>query len=443
MEKLLVVMLIFMIVFLVYGYRNVKGFLWIAGLVSITLPIDYTLIETSWDAKGWCQGIMIRLSDVFMLLLAFYLLVERAVSGGRQSGVSPRILGAVLLFLGACLLSTANSQARMMSLFQVLMVAKLFLLYYVVLVDSIGSKREIYLVVAILTASMFIQSFIGITQALTGVDVNFLRTGKAVAEIYHFSDGLIRATGTVGQPNSLSAYILPLMLLNITLLYLGRAGAIRLLLTITALFALVMTFSRGGWIGFIVALALMPALLRQERNARPQARMILVASLLLCMVAASPWVYDRLTGDDANSAMSRLPLVKIAGRMIVDNPLTGVGVNTFMIAYPRYLSHDLYDVYKDRVHNQYLLMFAEAGLAGLLAYLWLLASLFREAVDCRRSGSDQCRLVGAGVILGLVAMVTHMLVDIYVSEIAIASLFVLGALCSASIKVRETGNEPL
>ena len=65
----------------------------------------------------------------------------------------------------------------------------------------------------------------------------------------------------------------------------------------------------------------------------------------------------RLSQDDQGSALSRVPLMKLAFNMIQEHPFIGIGANNFSIVLPKYLTSELRGEWLHIVHNQYLISF--------------------------------------------------------------------------------------
>jgi O-antigen ligase len=80
-------------------------------------------------------------------------------------------------------------------------------------------------------------------------------------------------------------------------------------------------------------------------------------------------ISERLLQDDRGSAESRMPLMRLAFRIIEDNPVLGVGNNNFAVAMNRYVTSEFRRGFLYTVHNKYMLVWAETGTCGLLAYL--------------------------------------------------------------------------
>ena len=102
-----------------------------------------------------------------------------------------------------------------------------------------------------------------------------------------------------------------------------------------------------------------------------------------------------------------MPLNKLAGSMIADRPLLGVGANNFALAMEPYVARDFAGDFLYTVHNTYLLVWAETGLGGLIAFVWLLIAILRQGSKC-------CQLrdpLFAPLALGCTAAVTGFMVQ--------------------------------
>jgi O-antigen ligase len=111
---------------------------------------------------------------------------------------------------------------------------------------------------------------------------------------------------------------------------------------------------------------------------------ILVISLLaiplLLPSGIREWSRETHSALEFFCNLDRIAFYKSAIQMIKDHPFIGVGINTFMKAYPKYKVHDVDIITSDYcyAHNNYLQMAGEIGLAGLGIFLWMLAAFFTE-----------------------------------------------------------------
>ncbi|OPZ85139.1 MAG: O-Antigen ligase [bacterium ADurb.Bin429] len=208
-----------------------------------------------------------------------------------------------------------------------------------------------------------------------------------------------------------------------------RAGY--LLVMFLGLVALVLTQSRGGLLAFLLGLlAFAPAWLWAEGKLSSKAIGLLAAGFVLFVgiVLLSPLgkrVLDpEVRARQLHSQMFRVYTWQSDLRMIQDRPLLGFGPGTFASVFGRYQIAG----YTRHGHHIYLQAAVETGLLGLAALLWLFAAVAAvgvraSAVPSPRSPGSPIppapfparegggRLLGIGLLGGLLALALHGLVD--------------------------------
>jgi probable O-glycosylation ligase (exosortase A-associated) len=130
------------------------------------------------------------------------------------------------------------------------------------------------------------------------------------------------------------------------------------------------TYSRGGFLAAGV-LALL-TLVRAERKVRT----LIVIGLMLVLVASvmPQQFWDRMqtitfkSEELDASAAGRLHFWQVARAMAADNPISGVGLNAFPVAYGRYNVTEAFDGER-AVHSIWLGVLAELGYPGLLLFV--------------------------------------------------------------------------
>ena len=173
---------------------------------------------------------------------------------------------------------------------------------------------------------------------------------------------------------------------------LGKVRWFMVLATILALCnVLLMTQGRTG---YIVVLSLFVYLifdLLNKRKALIGLVLIIVASTAI--YATSPKIQARMAigvneienwqpmkGHDQESSMgTRLDYYTNTAKIIRKNPLLGVGTGGFENAYGKEIIGTSVAP-SNNPHNQFLLFWAQTGVAGLVAFLWLLATTWRTAI---------------------------------------------------------------
>ncbi len=348
--------------------------------------------------------------------------------------------------------------------------------------------RASWLVLALLTA--------GALEAAIGIFGSLMRQGPPS---YAILGGLLyRASGDFAQPNPFAGYmnhVWPLALALLIVPYLESVrdtqptsvrhsgqladgpspaephlihldapvalwNAALLLVTLVTLAALLLSWSRGAWLGaaaalLVMAVCLTAALLRSVSAASQTAgrqllRVLLVGGVLLASVGLlgaadllPTAITDRLgsitadlqviqeirtikVNDDNFSTVERVAHWWAGWRMWEDHPWTGVGLGNYAQAYPHYALPRWQDPL-GHAHNYYLNIAAEVGLPGLLAYVLWVAAGFWLAVRAVRVSSGLAQGIALGVLGMMVHLSVHNLFDnLYVHGMAIQVGLMLG-----------------
>jgi O-antigen ligase len=198
--------------------------------------------------------------------------------------------------------------------------------------------------------------------------------------------------------------------------------------------ALVLTMSRSGAAGFLVALAISAwfVLRRQSEGAK---RATVVVYLLFVALFVVWWAgLDRLAARFADGqtvdAASRFGIWGDAWRIAVRFPLVGTGLNTFGTATIFFQTADL-DRHYAQAHNDYLQLVSDGGflvcipaaiVAGVL--VWRIGRRFREA-----SGTEHWIRMGA--VTGILAVSLQETVDFSLQMPGNAVLFVVLAVLAS------------
>jgi O-antigen ligase len=112
--------------------------------------------------------------------------------------------------------------------------------------------------------------------------------------------------------------------------------------------------------------------------------------------------------DENFAAAERMAHWQAGWAMFEDNMLLGVGVGNFNERYDDYFVREEFRFSRGHAHNYYIHTLAETGLAGLLAYLWLIVGLGLVAVRTvfvARHGF--ARLLALGVVGTMTAVSVH------------------------------------
>lgn len=201
-------------------------------------------------------------------------------------------------------------------------------------------------------------------------------------------NGVVRVSGTLRHPALLSFYVV----LLIPLLVLGGVVKSRFFYFLAILSAFVcvgLTFSRTQMVLSLFSVFLCFCFFRRGSGGRlifgraPFAIFLLGFIIVVAAVFINlELIVDRFLNAPQSSFTTRVLLAEIAVRMIVDNPIIGVGLNNFIYAMPSYDPEGVHYYFPHPVHNMYLLIVAELGLLGFLSYVFLFFLFFVSVFRC-------------------------------------------------------------
>lgn len=443
----------------------------LSGLLVIALPMPLTLLLIGAIGLGVVLLLEPSLALILMLAIApLKTLIETElswslpldigqVSFGLAVGVwllvktlrreqifgnkfSPLFI-PLSLFLLVTALSLPTAYSLMAGLREWLKWAEMAVLIFVVL-DM--RPRWQWLVFGVILSAVM-QSLVGIYE---------FRGGSGAAHLWILDYQYFRAFGTFGQPNPFGAFmglVLPLALgttwgyltlswqawcnthtsskfdAGMTIFYAGLA--------IIILVGLLVSWSRGAWLGFGVAALVMVWFAPQKRWHGTLAVLGggLAGGLLWLMGLMPAAITERIlsfsedfTGfgdmrgvvisNDNFAVVERLAHWQAAFDMAATRPLLGVGFGNYETAYPDFALVN-WEFALGHAHNYYINLLAETGVLGLLAYLLLWLAIFGWTWQTLRRTAGLER----GITLGLMGVWVHLSVHSLVDKLYVNNLF--------------------
>jgi hypothetical protein len=249
------------------------------------------------------------------------------------------------------------------------------------------------------------------------------RSGVAIVQ----ADGVrwLRPYGLLPHPNILAGFLVISLLATLTWILSDRPGKrySGMVIFLAGLWSLLLTFSRGAWIGFAAGAIVFAAITwRIDKKRLPP---LIAATGLALMVAGvfaviyRPFLAARagIGGEsvELRSASDRTVYNEMALRSIGESPVLGVGIGNFPWVAAYYLVNTDFDLRGQQVHNIYLAAWAELGIVGLgLVSVFVVTSLragFRAALSPENGVEEQ--LARAGLVSGVAALLVIGLVDHY------------------------------
>lgn len=165
------------------------------------------------------------------------------------------------------------------------------------------------------------------------------------------------------------------------------------------LVALVLTYTRGAWLGFLAGVASLLLLIKQRRAlAMVGGSALLLFGLLLAASATlsrQGWDPRRLA--DPATARERLYMWQAGITMLARNPVTGVGVGQVKALYPAYALPEAVKRSTSHLHSAPIQVLVERGVLGLGCWLWLWVAFFVRGLGIlRQAQSSRARALVAG-----------------------------------------------
>ena len=283
-----------------------------------------------------------------------------------------------------------------------------------------GHRRAIVLVM-LLAASL--EAVYGIYQYASGSGPAEFTLGEA-----------LRAYGHFEQPNPFAGYLATLLPLGLALLASApradrSAGFLGLAVALLSA-AIVVSLSRGAWVGVGVAVLCMLGAWSQSSR-RAIAPVLACVGLVVLLTAANiipgAWA-DRLVAIGENfgvfdvrtvnvttenfAVVERMAHWQAGWEMFLDHPWLGVGAGNYPARYDDY-SLPGWREPLGHAHNYYLNMAAEAGLPGFVALVAALVVLFRTVVRglIAAAPGSESRVLLVGLLGSFVVFVVHNLFD--------------------------------
>ena len=365
-------------------------------------------------------GVLLFACGAFWVLLT--LSDETVYPQGLALKVTPIHL-LVLLYLGIATVATALSPVKKAAATG-LGKLTLYLLLFALIARVLRSPRVRSWIIALFLHVSLIVSIYGIRQWFFGA--------KALAtwvDPESPSANLKRVYSYLGNPNLLAGYLIPAIALSLVAIFawqrlLPKALAVTIFVINSV--CMVLTFSRGGLIGFVVCLFALLILLGYWYSVqlpprwRPWAMPMLLGGaagvLILAVLLVEPLrdrVASMFVGRKDSSNNFRINVWSSVREMIRDRPILGIGPgnNAFNKIYPQYMQARFSAL---SAYSIFLEVLVETGFIGFSCFLWLLVVTFNQGIQQLRrlralANPDGFWLIGA--IAAMCGMLSHGLVD--------------------------------
>jgi O-antigen ligase len=336
------------------------------------------------------------------------------------------------------------------------------LLLYLLVTNVIRTPKMLRWVVWTLLATGAFLGLLSLIQQVTHTYTNnyagfaqmsnaaFDTSGDTVNGVYQK-----RLAGPLGDQNYYAQFMLMLVPIGFFRFWSERRVFLRIValaFTILCAAGVLLTFSRGGAVGFVLMLGIVTLM----GYIKPYQIVLLLLALLLMLTALPQFAtrlntLDKLSGvanqdtggitEADSSIQSRLSEMLTAGLVFIDHPVVGVGPGTFKYYYPEYsllVGLRSFHTTARAAHDLYLAMAAETGALGLACFL---ASIFvtmrqlsRLRKQCIKSHPEFANMA-TGYLL---ALISYLATGLFLSFAYERYFWMMLALAGATCYVIQT-----
>lgn len=275
-----------------------------------------------------------------------------------------------VLVIGICAVTSISlEESRNIAL---LMIA--FVLSYFVVINTIENEKQFKFILYIFSIAAVITAFYGLYQYMFG-DLY----SQAWLDKEMFEDIKMRVYSTFENPNVYGEYLILAIPIIAGLLWTEKGMFKKLFwlgsLEVTML-ALALTFSRGCWLGIILAIGLL-AIMIDRRFILLGIVVLLFLPFVLPESIINRFLSIGNMGDSSTSYRVYIWMGTLA--MLADYWFSGIGlgITSFNTIYPIYSYNNISAPHS---HNLYLQLVVEFGIVGLIVFLGMLYNFYKETI---------------------------------------------------------------
>lgn len=258
-----------------------------------------------------------------------------------------------------------------------------FITYFLLILfiyQFINKFNEVKLYISILLYFSLIPSIFGLIQYFKIFALLKIDTFKLLPKDVAYS--------TFGNKNFFAGFLVLVIPLSLSLFCYEQKLLKKIVFLITfliLLFSLLITFTRGAYIGIFAGIVtfFLLNLISLKKYFVKIIVIILIISICLSIILLKLNIFENVK-DAVVSIFSfshgtnlmRITTYKSFFRAAIKNPLTGVGIGTFQLTFPFFRD----ELYSSKglthntlhAHNEYLEILGEQGIIGLVLFLWFI-----------------------------------------------------------------------
>lgn len=277
----------------------------------------------------------------------------------KRDGLGAALIAFILVLFISCLFSFARTQSLI-----VWCMYFVFVSFYFAIINTIETKTQIYGLLRLFVISGALVALYGVMQYVFG-----WTTTNAWIDEAMFEEDTMRVFSTLANPNVLGEYLLLVLPVSAVFFLNDKKKSLSkwVYLAITGLIflCLILTQSRGCWLGFMLTVAIFVTFY--------EGRWWALIPLILCIIPfiIPQTIVDRLAsvGNMQDSSTSYRVYIWMGALGMLRHYIAGgigMGEAAFNEVYP-FFSYNA--IIAPHSHNTYLQLLVEAGIPALIVFL--------------------------------------------------------------------------
>lgn len=351
----------------------------------------------------------------------------------RKEGVGV----SLVLFLAVLLVSCVFSFARMNSLV-VWFMYLVFVSFYFAVLNTIDTREKLYGLLRLFVISGALVALYGVMQYAFG-----WTTTNAWIDEEMFEEETMRVYSTLANPNVLGEYLLLVLPVSLVFFLKDRAKSLSkwVYLGITGIvfLCLILTQSRGCWLGFMVSVAVFVTFY--------EGRWWGFIPLIMCALpfVLPQTIIDRLLsiGNMGDSSTSYRVYIWMGAMGMLRHYVwggIGMGEAVFAEVYPLFSYNAIIAPHS---HNTYLQLLVEGGIPALAAFITVLVVFFKSGhtvyMRNNKKSLDSAMVLGLGA--GVAGFLLQSMFDYTFYNYRVMAVFFMVIAISVAMKYTISGKE--
>ncbi len=379
-----------------------------------------------------------------LYVLVWLTLIVEFVLVCREGWSGIRIWRATLICLGAYLAWCVISAVWIAPIPRSFRELSRILALMTLVVVSIGAGRSDWFRHQVLWFGTVIPLIVAVYACVQSLGYDFFMWGD-----FDWGGDFKRVTSTLGNPDFMAGYLLATIPLSVAFGLASEKRWSKILAGISAglqVIAIVLSLSRGVWVGVAWSLIALAAILpnwreyfRRAGEIARQPRILQAGSVGLVILVIVLWpalagLCQRFAGGVGSSLEERGLIYVSSMKLLKESPLCGVGLDAFPVRFPevrdprlsRYLpigGLSIGGFYVEHAHSEFLEVLVNVGLVGFL--LWM-GSLFfwSKTLLQRLHSSDRTAALLAGACwISVAGTLGHNLFTVTLRHTSSAAMF--------------------